>query len=82
MRRLEGKNRRDTAAEQGEQTGSDVEEKDGASQQDVPHPWSLLWEMAEITASRKNSCRICPSYCPYLFYLALDRLDFKHPSSN
>lgn len=48
---------RDMAAEQGEQSSSDVEETDGDSQQDVPLLWPDSKETLETVGSQNNSWR-------------------------
>lgn len=52
---------RDMAAERGEKKKyiSDAEETDGASQQDIPHPWPYSEEMFAIVGSKNNSWLFC-----------------------
>lgn len=50
-----GETWRDMAAEQGEQSSSDVEETDGDSQQDVPLLWPDSKETLETVGSHNNS---------------------------
>lgn len=52
-----GETWRDMAAEQGEQSSSDVEETDGDSQQDVPLLWPNSKETLETVGSQNNSWR-------------------------
>lgn len=52
-----GETWRDMAAEQGEQSSSDVEETDGDSQQGVPPLWPDSKETLETVGSQNNSWR-------------------------
>lgn len=40
---------------QGEQTGSDVGERDGDPQPDIPHPWPYLKEAFRTVGSKNSS---------------------------